>query len=148
MTKSCRKCGEEKPSPEFRPNPRCSDGLSSWCAECHNEATRLWRRRRREAEWEAAWARRQAEPERLRRYEAQWRARVAEAQAERTVRVSCELRPFECQSLLPSVGFRKQPLPDWEALSSPGLSGRAQRTCGSLSWRAWDAAARARGRRQ
>ena len=82
MTKSCRKCGEEKPSPEFRPNPRCSDGLSSWCAECHNEATRLWRRRRREAEWDAAWARQQAESERLRRYEAEWRARVAELQAQ------------------------------------------------------------------
>jgi hypothetical protein len=78
MTKRCRKCGEDKPCPEFRSNPRCRDGLSSWCAECHNEATRLWRKRRREAEWEAAWARQQAESERLRRYEAQRRARVAE----------------------------------------------------------------------
>jgi hypothetical protein len=92
MTKSCRKCGEEKECTAFRSNPHCRDGLSSWCAECHNEATRLWRKRRREAEREAAWARWQAESERLRRYEAQWRARVAELQAERTARASCELR--------------------------------------------------------
>jgi hypothetical protein len=91
MTKSCRKWWKEKPSPAFRSNPRCRDGLSSWCAECHNEATRLWRKKRREAEREAAWVRRQAESERLRRYEAQWRARVAEAQAERTARASCRL---------------------------------------------------------
>ena len=83
MTKSCRKCGEEKPSPAFRSNPRCRDGLSSWCAECHNEATRLWRKRRREADDAAAWARQQAESERLRRDEAQRRARAAEFQAER-----------------------------------------------------------------
>jgi hypothetical protein len=86
MTKSCRKCGEEKPSPEFRSNPRCSDGLSSWCAECHNEASRLWRRRKWEAEEAEAWVRRQAESERLRGYEAERRARVAKLQAERTAR--------------------------------------------------------------
>jgi hypothetical protein len=84
VTKRCRKCGEEKPSPAFRSNPRCSDGLSSWCAECHNEATRLWRQRRREAEWEEAFARRQAESERLRRIWAEHQARVAELQAART----------------------------------------------------------------
>ena len=80
--------GKRSLVPKFRSNPRCRDGLSSWCAECHNEACRLWRRRRREAEWEAAWARQQAESERLRRYEAEWRARVAELQAERTARAS------------------------------------------------------------
>ena len=84
MTKRCRKCGEDKPCPEFRSNPRCRDGLSSWCAECHNEATRLWRSRKWEAEEAEAWARRQAESERLRRYEVEWRARVAKLQAERT----------------------------------------------------------------
>ncbi len=88
MTKSCRKCGNVKDCSEFRSNPRCSDGLSSWCAECHNEATRLWRKRRREAEEEEARVRRQAESERLRRYETQWRARVAELQAERSAKVS------------------------------------------------------------
>jgi hypothetical protein len=83
VTKRCRKCGEEKPSPAFRSNPRCRDGLSSWCAECHNEATRQWRSRKWEAEEAEAWARQQAESERLRRYEAQRRARAAEFQAER-----------------------------------------------------------------
>ena len=32
---------EQEGISEFRSNPRCRDGLSSWCAECHNEATRL-----------------------------------------------------------------------------------------------------------
>ena len=86
MTKSCRKCGNEKECSEFRSNPRCSDGLSSWCAECHNEATRQWRSRKWEAEEAEARARRQAESERLRRYEAERRARVAKLQAERTAR--------------------------------------------------------------
>ena len=84
----CRKCGEDKPCPEFRSNPRCRDSLSSWCGKCHNEATRLWRKRSREAEWEPAWARQQAEPKRLRRYEAEWRARVAELQAQRSAEVT------------------------------------------------------------
>ena len=71
------------PSPEFRSNPRCCDGLSPGCAECHNEATRQWRRRKWEAEEEAAFARRQAESERLRRIWAEHQARVVELQAER-----------------------------------------------------------------
>ncbi len=87
MTKRCRKCGEEKPPPAFRSNPRCRDGLSSWCAECHNEATRLGRKKRREAEEEEAFARRQAESERLRRIWAEHQARVAELQAERSALV-------------------------------------------------------------
>jgi len=78
-----RKCGNEKDCSDFRSNPRCSDGLSSWCAECHNEATRLWRKRRHEAEREAAFTRRQAESERLRRNWAKHQARVAKLQAER-----------------------------------------------------------------
>lgn len=83
MTKRCRKCGEEKPSPAFRSNPRCSDGSSSWCAECHNEATRLWRQRRWEAEEAERFALRKAESERLRRIWAEHQARVVELQAER-----------------------------------------------------------------
>ena len=87
MTKSCRKCGNEKECSAFRSNPRCRDGLSSWCAECHNEASRLWRRRKWEAEEAEAWARRQAESERLRRIWAEHQARVAELKAERTALV-------------------------------------------------------------
>ena len=70
-----RKCGNEKDCSDFRSNPRC--------AECHNEATRLWRKRRHEAEREAAFTRRRAESERLRRNWAKHQARVAKLQAER-----------------------------------------------------------------
>ena len=41
--KTCRKCGTEKKQSEFRLNRRMRDGLSSWCAACHREATRRWR---------------------------------------------------------------------------------------------------------
>ena len=82
MTKSCRKCGNEKECSEFRSNPRCSDGLSSWCGECPNEASRLWRKRRRAAEEAEARARRQAD-DGLRRIWAEYQARVAKLQAER-----------------------------------------------------------------
>ena len=59
-TKGCRKCGQLKPVSEFRRNPRCRDGLSSWCSECHNAASQQWRARKR-AEKEAETYRR-AEP--------------------------------------------------------------------------------------
>jgi hypothetical protein len=37
--KTCRKCGKDKKQSEFRLNRRMRDGLSSWCAACHREAT-------------------------------------------------------------------------------------------------------------
>ena len=66
MAKRCRKCGETKEPADFRANPRMADGLSSWCAECHNEATRRWRDRQRELVAEALDARRREHVEALR----------------------------------------------------------------------------------
>ena len=66
MAKACRKCGEAKEPSEFRANRRMRDGLSSWCAECHNAASRRWRDRQRELVAEALEARRRADLERLR----------------------------------------------------------------------------------
>lgn len=40
MSKLCRKCGLVKAADEFPANRRLSDGLSSWCRECSNEARR------------------------------------------------------------------------------------------------------------
>jgi hypothetical protein len=74
--KKCRHCGQVKRTQEFRRNARCRDGLSSWCADCHVQATRAYRQRRREAEAHAAWRRRKAETEELRRWEVERRARV------------------------------------------------------------------------
>ena len=74
--KRCRHCGQAKHSHEFRRNARCRDGLSSWCADCHVQATRAYRQRRREAEADAAWRRRKAETEELRRWEVERRVRV------------------------------------------------------------------------
>jgi hypothetical protein len=39
--KTCTKCGEAKEPAEFPCNKRTSDGLSSWCRSCHNEARRI-----------------------------------------------------------------------------------------------------------
>jgi len=46
--KVCKHCGQRKESREFRRNPGNRDGLSSWCSECHNEATRRWREANRD----------------------------------------------------------------------------------------------------
>ena len=113
MTKSCRKCGNKKEFSEFRSNPRCRDGLSSWCAECHNEATRLWRSRMREAEQAEAFARRQAESERLRRIWAEHQARVAELQAERcaSARQPTSLAPPPFRKRSGVIPFAAKPSP-------------------------------------
>jgi hypothetical protein len=84
VTKRCAKCGQVRKRGEFRPDASCRDGLNSWCAACHVEATREWRTRKGEAEQAEAFAQRQAESERLRRIWAEHQARVAELQAERS----------------------------------------------------------------
>jgi hypothetical protein len=48
--KRCRRCRELKPRSKFPPNRKTRDRLSSWCRECHREATRRWRAANREAE--------------------------------------------------------------------------------------------------
>ena len=76
MGKTCRKCGETKPAAEFRANARMADGLSSWCAECHNAASRRWRDRQRELVAEALEARRREHLERLRKQTRESRERT------------------------------------------------------------------------
>ena len=41
--KRCAACGIRKDRDEFPASSQVSDGLSSWCRECHAEANRLWR---------------------------------------------------------------------------------------------------------
>jgi hypothetical protein len=41
--KYCRRCFIDKPLAEFPTNKRVSDGRSSWCRLCHNEAKREYR---------------------------------------------------------------------------------------------------------
>ena len=45
--KWCRRCGESKDRAKFPQNVRTREGLSSWCASCHAEAQRGYRRKRR-----------------------------------------------------------------------------------------------------
>ena len=56
--KTCRHCGVTKSPAEFRRSDRTRDRLSSWCAECHNEASRRSRQKQRELVNEALEARR------------------------------------------------------------------------------------------
>ena len=58
VSKVCRKCGESKASSAFPANSRVRDGLSSWCRECHREASRAFRVRQRVLVMEALEARR------------------------------------------------------------------------------------------
>jgi hypothetical protein len=46
--KTCRKCSEAKPHGDFPANSKMRDERSSWCRECHREATRRTRERYRE----------------------------------------------------------------------------------------------------
>ena len=83
LRKKCRNCGVTKNAPEFRRNPRCRDGLSSWCSECHVEATRRYRARKAEAERHAAWEALQARSAELRRIREKWEERVTGCRANR-----------------------------------------------------------------
>jgi len=42
-SKRCTHCGETKDREDFPASKVVSDGLSSWCRECHRAATRAWR---------------------------------------------------------------------------------------------------------
>ena len=66
VSKRCAKCGETKPVSEFRANRRMRDGVSSWCADCHNAARRRWRQEQRALALEGLEARRVAHVEALR----------------------------------------------------------------------------------
>lgn len=77
--KRCRHCGETKDASDFRRSTRTRDGLSSWCGECHNGASRRWREKQRALVDEALEARRRALVRDLR---AQARARKARERRE------------------------------------------------------------------
>jgi hypothetical protein len=47
--KTCRHCHRRQPLADFPRNGHTRDGLSSWCRECHVEATRTWRTREHSA---------------------------------------------------------------------------------------------------
>jgi hypothetical protein len=46
--RACTRCGRTLPLSEFPPNARMRDGRSSWCTDCKNAATRVWRAAHRE----------------------------------------------------------------------------------------------------
>jgi hypothetical protein len=52
-SKTCRKCGETKPTAWFPRRPAMRDGLSSWCKVCHTAACRAWRDRKRDERLQA-----------------------------------------------------------------------------------------------
>jgi len=54
-TKRCTRCLTILPLDSYGSTPYTRDGLRSECRDCHNEASRRWRAKRR-----AEWARKQA----------------------------------------------------------------------------------------
>ena len=59
--KMCTYCGQWRPPDAFPTNKHLSSGLSSWCTECHRDATRRWRAEHPD-QVERANARRRREP--------------------------------------------------------------------------------------
>jgi transcriptional regulator with XRE-family HTH domain len=47
--RKCAHCGRRLPTSAFRPNPKMSDGLDSYCRECHVDLTRRWRAKNADA---------------------------------------------------------------------------------------------------
>lgn len=47
MMKTCKRCGLNKQASAFRPDPRYSDGLGSWCIECHRARNSEWAKENR-----------------------------------------------------------------------------------------------------
>ena len=84
--KTCRKCGVGKDPAAFRRNRNTVDGLSSWCADCHNTAKRDSRRRQRVATLLADADRHEREAEN----EAGWRA-ISSRNAAEALRRQAEL---------------------------------------------------------
>ena len=48
-TKRCAKCGARMPYSDFPRNANTWDQASSWCRECHNEAVRRCKAKKRAA---------------------------------------------------------------------------------------------------
>lgn len=55
--KLCKRCGQNKPTSAFRPDPRYRGGFGSWCIACHRERNSEWAKenRARVAVKAAAW---------------------------------------------------------------------------------------------
>jgi len=58
--KNCKRCRQNKPTSDFRPDPRYRGGFGSWCMGCHRARNSLWAKENRarltvkSAEWRAA----------------------------------------------------------------------------------------------
>ena len=121
MTKSCRKCGNEKECSAFRSNPRCRDGLTRGAPSATTRQRGYGERNvARQSGRPLGFAGRPSpsgcDATRLSGAPALPRPRQS---ARRELRVSCV--PFKFKSLLPSEGSRKKRLPDRDAPSPPGV---------------------------
>lgn len=47
MMKTCKRCGQNKPTSAFRPDPRYRDGFGSWCFYCHRARNSEWAKENR-----------------------------------------------------------------------------------------------------
>jgi hypothetical protein len=71
-TKLCRRCHTEKPTAQFRNNPKMRDKLNNWCKQCCNEYARTWAANHREETRAAVTRWRKANPEKARAATKRW----------------------------------------------------------------------------
>lgn len=98
----CSRCKQHKARSEFSRNARRSNGLASYCKDCHRQYGRVWAKRNGEKRLESNRAWRKKNPEWVRqwakiqqeRHPAAFRARLAVNGAVRTGRLK---KPEACQ---------------------------------------------------
>lgn len=74
MMKTCKRCGQNKPSSAFRPDPRYRDGFGSWCIACHRERNSEWAKENRERLTQKAAIWRAANPAKRQQIDRAWKA--------------------------------------------------------------------------
>lgn len=74
LSKSCTKCGEEKPRSDFSSSKKSQDGLAYWCRTCSSEYHRAWVLANIEKKREANKKWREENPEKVKASSAKWYA--------------------------------------------------------------------------
>jgi len=74
LSKACSKCGEEKPSSEFKPDAKMKSGLSSQCKSCRNAAVNAWCKANIEKKRAANKKWREENPDKVKASSAKWYA--------------------------------------------------------------------------
>jgi hypothetical protein len=75
LSKSCNKCGQEKPHSDFCLRKKSKDGLNWWCKSCSADYLRLWKLLNAEKKREANKKWREENPDKVKESAAKWYAK-------------------------------------------------------------------------